>query len=183
MKTLLGAVSILTAIGLGQTALAANQGNPVNVEVWAQIDTTLEITVVSSTAYDFGTVPGSFDGVSSASFDIQNTGSGSTQTYSLSGTNTADWALGSSPGLDAFVLSAQFNSSAPALNSFGVAHVLTPTPVVSGPTLGGQFAGDQDGVSTVTSEKINMWVRLQAPTSSSSAGRQRVQINIDAAAL
>ncbi len=171
---------ILGMATMGGAAWAVSQGDPVDVEVWAQIDSTLQITIGSATSFDFATVPGGYVGTVPFAFTVTNTGGGPTQTYSLNVVEPAGWTIAGTPGLNVFAMDAQFNSVAPG--SWGVSHALSAGVTPSGASPGGQFAGDQDGVNTDRWETVNMWVRFQAPTSVSGAGlgRKRIQINIDA---
>lgn len=185
MKKLMTAMAAVAALGLGSKALAVSVGDPVDVEVLATIDNTLQITVTSATTYDFGTVSAGFAGVAASAFDLQNTGGGQTETYSLQVVNTSPWALAAAPGIDTYALAAQFASAAPALGTFGATHDLTTGSVAAGVSPGGQFASaSQDAVGTTLGETVNMWVRFDAPTSvTTGAGAiQHFRINVDASA-
>lgn len=180
MKKFVTALSVLGLMFAAGTALATVQGDPVDVEVWATVDSTLQITIGSATTFDFATVAGGYVGNVPFAFTVTNTGGGPTQTYSLQAVEPAGWTIGAGPGLNVFAMDAQFNSVAPG--GWTGMHALTNGYVAAGASPGGQFAGDQDGVNTDRWETVNMWVRFQAPTSVSGAGlgRKRVQINIDA---
>ena len=178
MKKLMTAAAVVGLVGLGHEALAVNNSNPVDVEVYAQINAGLQITVTTATSYDFGTVAGGSVAVSATTFDIQNTGSGLTETYQIKGNNSTsgNWTLAAAPGANAFSLDAQFNNpSAPG--SWTASHRLTTAYQQANGTI---FAGNQTGVSTVTGQVQSLWTRFSAPTSSTFSTRQRVQLDINA---
>jgi hypothetical protein len=176
MQRFWGMIVTAGLLGWGANAGATKVGNPVDLEVWAQMNGTLQISVVSATSYDFGAVTASSVNVSTTTFDIQNTGGGLTQTYQIKGNNSANWTLAAAPALNAFSLDVQFNGPA-APSTWTASHRLTTAYQSSDGTV---FAGNQTGLSVPTGAVRSLWTRLAAPTGSSSAARQRIQLDINA---
>jgi len=176
MKMLCNVLALAGLLGLPRSAHAVVSGNPVSMEVWAQINATLQISILSPTAYNFGTVAGSSVAVSTTTFDIQNTGSGLTETYQLSAANSPAWTLGAAPGANVFSLDAQFNGPAQPAGWTASQRLTTAYQTSDGVI----FAGNQTGAGTATGSVRNLWVRFSAPTSSSSAVPQRMQLNVNA---
>jgi hypothetical protein len=127
--------------------------------------------------YAFGTKATSSATVSTV-IDVLNDGDAA-ETYTLSCSNTAAWtAHATTPGANVFVLSAMFNSTAPAVGDFVDAnHALTTTPVASSVT---KFAGDEDGLAVPAAGTVHLWLKFEAPTSTSSYAQQTITLTLTA---
>jgi len=184
MKKLGIAVAMLAAVIVSSQAKAVMVGNPVDVEVFAQIDTTLQLTLTGATSFDFGTVNGNSTNVATAAFTVGNTGGGITETLQVKGTDSANWTcatLAQAAAPDRFALYGMFNTAIPTVVAMFIANNQIPAPAeaykTSSITL---FAGDQTGLSIANAATRNLWIGLHMPTTSTSNARQRVQININA---
>lgn len=177
MKKFLTAVALLGLIGLGSRANAVTVGNPVDAEVYAQINGTLQITL-TATSFDFGTVNAGTTSYSTSAVTVQNTGGGLAETYQVKGNNTTsgDWTLVNNYGVNQFGLDAQFNTTQPLAGSWNSNHTLTTGYQTS--AAGGKFAGNLDGFQTAQLETVNLWFRFRAPGSSTFTTRERIQIDI-----
>jgi len=184
MKKLGIAVAVLAAVFASSQARAAMVGNPVDVEVFAQIDTTLQLTLTGATSFDFGTVNGNSQNVATAAFTVGNTGGGITETLQLKGTDSANWTcatLAQSAAADRFSIYGEFNSAQPGLPAMFVPNNQIPAPAEAYKTSSvALFAGDQNGLSIANAATRSLWIGLHMPTSSTSNARQRIQININA---
>lgn len=129
--------------------------------------------------YAFGTRATSSATVSTV-IAIVNDGDAA-ETYSLSLTEPVAWTHhATTPGANVYVLSAQFNSTAPAVGDFVDAnHAVTTTPVASSVT---KFAGaDEDGLAVPAAGTVHLWLKFEAPTSTSSYAQQTITLIITAA--
>lgn len=172
------AIAVLAALVCGQKAMAVVQGNPVDVEVYAQIDTTLELTLTSATSYDFGTVSANLTVMSATTFDIRNTGGGITETLQLKGNNSSNWAIapqGSGRAADMFALYGTFNFPAVPGAFNDANHQIGSAYQASS---GVKYAGSETGLSVPNGESRRLWVTIDTPASSSSSARQRIQIDV-----
>ena len=182
MRKLSGILAVAGLLAVAGTARAVSVGNPVDVEVWAQINNTLQLTVVSATSYDFGTIGAGTQNVSATTFDIDNTGSGLTETLNLTAAVTGGWTLapqGSGPALDQVALYSQFNfPAAPTPAALFVANMQVDGTVQASSAV--KYAGNASGLSTTTGQRSHMWVGLAAPTSTTVSNRQNVKITVSA---
>lgn len=177
MRHVLKLAALAGLLTLGREAGAVNASNPVDVEVWAQMSGTLQITVISATSYDYGVVAGSSVTVSTTTFDIKNTGSGLTETYQIKGNNSTsgNWTIAAAPAANTFTLEADFSfPSAPA------AWTKLTTAYQSSDNVSVFNSASENGLSTTTNTVRHLWTRFSAPTSSGFGTKQRVQIDINA---
>jgi hypothetical protein len=155
-------------------AIAANPAT-INVTVTIQ-----NLSVSATGPIAFGTVTASSTTVSTDSSHVINDGN-VTETYSLSLTNPGGWtAVQVAPAAEQYCLSAQFNGSRPTGVSFTYAnHALSTTPTACSGT---KFAGDQTGLSVATSAARYLWLKFEAPTSTTVTTQQTVVVTITASA-
>ena len=171
------AIAALVALALLVPASQALAAPSDTISVTVTISATVSVAVTEG-SYDFGSLSVGATAISASSLTVTNDGSGIDETYSLSCSDTAGWAAGGSAGADAFVLSAQFNSTAPG--SFDAANdVLTTSPVAASGT---QFAGDETGAGVAYNAARNLWLEIQTPTSTAAAGQQTITLTVTAAA-
>jgi hypothetical protein len=169
-------VALLAAVTFG--AATAQAANPATITVTVTIQNISVST--SSGTYAFGTVASGSTTVSGDSIEVTNDGNVS-ETYSLDVTNPAGWtAVQAAPGADEYALHAQFNTTEPTAVSFTYAnHALSTTPTACSGT---KFAGNQDGESVAASGVINLWLKFEAPSSSTVFTQQSITLTITAAA-
>ncbi len=177
------ALAVVGLVLFGRNVGAVNPGNPVDVEVWAQMSNNLQITVTSSTTYDFGTFTSNQQKVMTTAFDVQNTGGGLTETYQLkaNASQPSGWTLFSAignPGANAFAIDALFNTAVPGAAAFNDA--TDRLGLGYGQADGTKFFGDQTGVSTANLQTEKLWLRFTAPSSAASSLAQRIQVDINA---
>jgi hypothetical protein len=166
----------LAALTLG--TVAAQAANPATITVTVTIQ---NISVSTSAGtYAFGTVASGSTTVSTDSIAVTNNGNVS-ETYSLSVTDPAGWtAVQAAPSTDQYALHAQFNTTVPTPASFTYAnHALSTTPTACSAT---KFAGNQDGLSVPASGVIALWLKFEAPSSSTIFTQQSITLTITAAA-
>jgi hypothetical protein len=150
--------------------------NPATIDVTVTIQ---NLSVSATGPIAFGTVVASSVTVSSDSSHVVNDGNVS-ETYSLKLTNPAGWAATSgSPGSETYRLSAQFNSSQPTSGSFGADHDLTTSDQTCSAAI---FAGDQTGLSVPVSGSRYLWLKFEAPTSTTVTTEQTIVVTVTAAA-
>jgi hypothetical protein len=175
MKKLL--VQLVFVLMIFMMAVPVHAANPANINVTVTIQ---NLSVAASGPIAFGTVSAGSVTVSSDSSLVTNDGN-ITETYSLNLTDPAGWtAVQAAPGVDEYALSAQFNSSQPTSGSFTYAdHALTTGSVASSGT---QFAGDQTGLSVTASGNRYLWLKFEAPSTSTVFTEQTIVVTITAAA-
>jgi len=167
------------ALGLlfALSAVPAQAANPATINVTVTIQ---NISVSAAGPIAFGTVASGSTTVGADSSEVTNDGN-VTETFSLDVTNPAGWtAVQAVPGVDEYVLSAQFNSTAPTAVSFNYTdHALT---TVSTAASASQFAGDQTGLSVPASGVRYLWLKFEAPSSTTVFTQQTIVVTITASA-
>ena len=173
-RMLVLSVSLLVLL-FGISAVEAANPATINVTVTIQ-----NLSVSASGPIAFGMVTSASSTVSSGSSNVVNDGN-TTETYSLNLTNPGGWpAVEAAPSAEQYCLSAQFNVASPTGGSFTYAnHALTTTPVVC---TGTEFAGDQTGVSVPVSGARNLWLKFEAPASTSVTTEQTIVVTATATA-
>ena len=170
---------LLLAVMLGlSVAGAAHAGNPATITVTVTIQ---NLSVSTSGAIAFGTVVSGSSSVSGSASTVTNDGN-VTETYSLSLTNPASWTADqAAPAVaEHYALLAEYNSSAPAANTFSYAnHALSTSSVASSGT---KFAGDETGLSVAVSGVRHLWFRFDAPTSTAVTTQQSITVTVTASA-
>ncbi|HEX9912226.1 MAG TPA: hypothetical protein VGB01_03155 [candidate division Zixibacteria bacterium] len=166
-------ILLLLSINLS-SALAANPAN-INATVTIQ-----NLSVNATGPIDFGIVVIGSATVSSAASTVTNDGN-VTETYSLSLTNPAGWtAVQSTPSDEQYCLSAMFNTSQPASGTFTYAdHALSVTSIACSAT---EFAGDQTGLSVPATQTRSLWLKFEAPSSTTVTTQQTIVVTITASA-
>lgn len=173
-KLAVGAMLAISGLVCTQTAEAAN---PATITVTVTIQ---NLSVSVSGPIAFGTVNAGTITVGSDSSEVTNDGN-ATETYSLDVSDPAGWAsVQAATGADEYALHAQFNATQPTAVSFTYAnHALTTTPVASGAS---KFAGDQTGLSVPASGVRYLWLKFEAPSSSTVFTQQSITVTVTAAA-
>jgi hypothetical protein len=163
--------------GLAFLMTAAQAANPANINVTVTIQ---NLSVSATGPIAFGTVTAGSATVSSDSSHVINDGN-VTETYSLNLTDPAGWtSVQAPPGADNYALSAQFNGSQPASAGFVYANHALST--VSEACTGSKFAGSQTGVSVAAGAARYLWLKFEAPTSTTVFTEQTIVVTITAAA-
>jgi hypothetical protein len=159
------------------TAPAVQAANPATINVTVTIQ---NLSVSASGPIAFGTVAAGSATVAGDSSHVVNDGN-IAETYSINLTDPAGWtAVQAVPGVDEYVLSAQFNSSQPLVGSFTYAdHALT---TVSTASSGTQFAGDQTGLTVAASAIRYLWLKFEAPSTSTVFTQQTIVVTVTASA-
>ena len=164
MKKVSKIAAAISAFGMAGAALAAN---PATFNVTANISGTFSVAVISGAPVAFGAVGANSTNVAGAAVVIQNDSAGFVEDYQLSASNSAGWTLAAANGPNTAVLSARFNTVAPA---FVANDILTNSATLAGASAAGNFAGNQDGQDVVPSENNNLWIQLLTPTTDSTGG-------------
>ncbi|MEZ4655551.1 MAG: hypothetical protein R3E12_18680 [Candidatus Eisenbacteria bacterium] len=151
--------------------------NPATITVTVTIQS---LSVSTTGPIAFGTVGAGSETVSGSASTVTNDGN-VTETFSLSLTDPAGWtAVQSAPGAEEYALLSMFNSTAPAANTFTyLDHALSTTPVASSGT---KFAGNETGLSVPATETRSLWLRFNAPTSTTVTTEQSITVTVTAAA-
>jgi hypothetical protein len=151
--------------------------NPANINVTVTIQ---NLSVTATGPIAFGTVVAGTANVSTDSSHVINDGN-VTETYSLSLANPAGWtAVQAAPASEQYCLSAQFNGSRPTSGSFNYTdHALSTTSTACSAT---KFAGGQTGLSVPVSGARYLWLKFEAPTSTSVTTEQTIVVTITASA-
>jgi hypothetical protein len=167
----------LLAVGSVVGASTAQAINPATISVTVTIQ---NLSVAATGPIAFGTVSSGSVTVSTDSSEVTNDGNIS-ETYSLDVSEPVGWtAVQAATGVDEFCLHAQFNSAQPTAVSFTYAnHALTTAPVAASGT---QFAGDQDGESVAASGVTYLWLKFEAPATSTLFTQQTITVTLTAAA-
>ena len=152
-----------TIVCAGQAFAAASA----TFNVTANLSGSFSVAVISGAPVAFGAVAASSNTTAGTAVVIQNDSVGFVEDYQLSAANSTNWTLGAAAGANTAVLSARFNTVAPA---FVANDILTTSPTLAGASAAGNFAGDQDGQDVNPAENNNLWIRLGAPTTDSSGG-------------
>jgi hypothetical protein len=158
-------------------AAPAWAANPATINVTVTIQ---NVSVSASGPIAFGTVASGSTTVSADSSEVTNDGN-ITETFSLDVTNPAGWtAVQAVPGVDEYVLSAQFNDNIPTAVSFNYTdHALTTVSTASSAS---QFAGNQTGLSVPASAVRYLWLKFEAPASTTVFTQQTIVVTITASA-
>ena len=174
MKTLFSSMCAMTAlVAILWVSPVQAVDYPINVTV-----TLSGVSVNVQGTYAFGTRATSSATVSTV-INVTNDGDAA-ETYSLSLTEPVAWTHhATTPGANVYVLSAQFNSTAPAVGDFVDAnHAVTDTPAASSVT---KFAGaDETGLAVAASGVRHLWLKFEAPTSTSSYAQQTITLTLTA---
>ena len=168
---------VLPVIVLLMAATPGLATNPATITVTVTIQ---NLSVSASGPIAFGTVAAASVTVSSGASTVTNDGNVA-ETYSLNLTNPGGWtAVQAVPGAEQYALSAQFNSTAPVAGSFTYTdHALTTSSVACSAT---KFAGDQTGVSVAASATRSLWLKFEAPSSTTVTTQQSITVTVTAAA-
>ena len=145
------------------------------------MNSTLSIAVTSATFYDFGPVNSGSTAVQATPFAIQNNGGGLTETLSLSAANSANWTLKSTagaPGANQFALDALFSTAIPLVGDY--VDTTDRLSLVSTAADGTKFANTQTGVSIAFNASVNLYTKLNAPSTSASSAPQKIVVTITA---
>ena len=174
MQGILCCVTIFMTLLLVPGAHAANPAN-INVTVTIQ-----SLSVSASGPIAFGTVTAGSATVASDSSHVVNDGNVA-ETFSISLTNPGGWtAVQATPGAEEYVLSVMFNSDEPLVGDYAYAdHALSTSSVASSGT---KFDGDQTGLSVAASATRYLWLKFEAPSSTSVTTEQTIVVTVTAAA-
>ena len=158
-------------------ASVVHAANPATINVTVTIQ---NLSVSATGPIAFGTVVASSATVSTDSSHVVNDGN-VTETYWLMLTDPGGWtAVQAAPAAEQYCLSAQFNGSRPTSGSFTYTdHALSTTSTVCSAT---KFAGGQTGLSVPVSGARYLWLKFEAPTSTSVTTEQIIVVTITASA-
>ncbi len=158
-------------------ASAVQAANPATVSVTVTIQ---NLSVSATGPIAFGIVAASSVTVSTDSSHVVNDGN-VTETYSLDLTNPGGWtAVQAAPADEEYCLSVQFNATQPTAVSFTYAdHALSTTSTACSAS---KFAGDQTGLSVAASAVRYLWLKFEAPTSTSISTEQTIVVTLTASA-
>jgi len=173
-KKLLALVVLgLGIMGLGKSASAANFAS---ASVNVTLSGTLSMSIVGSTFTILSSVAPGGSVIAVSSITVMNDSTGIVETFTLRSFDSTPWTLVNTPGFNQFALQALFNSVAPAAASFVVGEdSLTTAEKVSTASV---FAGNQSGAAVPPGQSRGLWVRFQAPTSTTSFGSRDLTISI-----
>lgn len=186
MKKLKIAVAIAALAALSGSAMAyVGPADPVDIDVYATMDQTLQITITGATVYDLGNFTSNQQKVTTGAYAIQNTGAGMTQTYRLAVKAVyGGWALREAAGMpvaDQVAVDALFNTVAPAVGDFTEAtdrlQLISTLYNVASVT---NMAGDITGAGSALNNTRNLWLRVTAPSTSSTTNKNQVVVEVDA---
>jgi hypothetical protein len=185
VKKLKIAVAIAALVALGGSAMAyVAPADPVEIDVYATMDQTLQITITGATVYDLGNFTSNQQKVTTGAYVIKNTGAGMTQSYRLTVNNVyGGWSLQSGvgmPGADLVAVDAVFNTAAPLIADFAdTTDRLSMTPGYKVAT-GTDMAGTQTGINSPLNDSRNLWLRVTAPLTSSTTNKNQIVVEVDA---
>jgi hypothetical protein len=163
----------LGLVGFGKSASAANFAS---ASVNVTLSGTLSMSIVGSTFTILSSVAPGGSAVAVSSITVLNDSAGIVETFTLKSFDSTPWTLAQAPGFNQFALQAIFNSVAPAAVAFVVGEdSLTTTEKVSTAAV---FAGNQSGAAVPPGQSRGLWVRFQAPTSTTSFGSRDLTISI-----
>jgi hypothetical protein len=167
----------LSLILLAFAISTAEAANPATITVTVTIQ---NLSVSTTGPVAFGTVVASSATVATDSSRVINSGNVA-ETYSLNLTDPSGWtAVQAAPGSEQYALSARLNSTRPVVGDFTYAnHALRTTPDACTVT---KFAGDQTGVSVAAGAARNLWLKFEAPVSTSVTTEQTIVVTVTAAA-
>jgi hypothetical protein len=173
IKSIVMIVALLIVMILVVPAQAAN---PATIDVTVTIQ---NLSVSASGPIAFGNVTAASVTVSTDSSHVTNDGN-IAETYSLNLTNPGGWtAVQASPGVDEYCLSAQFNASQPLAGSFSYAnHALSTGSTACSGT---KFAGDQTGLAVAATAARYLWLKFEAPSTSTVFTQQTIVVTVTAA--
>lgn len=162
-----GVISLMMLVST--SAFAANTAAfNVTISIAASADIT-----VQGGPIDFGVQGAGSSAVASSAIIIKNSGSGSSQTYSLNLINPLGWtAVSSVPGFDQYRLSAAFDSDGAGI-TWGDNCVLTTASVPASAT---RFSGDQSGSAVAYNAERKLWLSIDAPSGTSSPSQKTIQV-------
>ena len=167
---------ILCCFGLLLLPMVVNAANPATINVTVTIQ---NLSVSATGPLAFGTVLASSETVLSSSSTVTNDGN-VTETYAIKLTNPGGWtATSAAPGAETYRLSAQFNVAEPNAVSFDADHDLTTSDQTCSADI---FAGDQTGLSIAASATRTLWLKFEAPTSTTVTTEQTIVVTITASA-
>jgi len=176
MKKYLGVMICVAAFMIFVSA-SAFAGNPESFNVTVSISTAASITVTGGPV-SFGTMSTGSSLVSSSPVTVKNTGSGSSQTYSLSLSNPAGWsAVTTTPGFNEYRLSGAFDADG-TLTWDLANHALTTSSVASSAA---KFAGDETGIGVPYNADRHLYLKMETPSGTSSPSQKTIQVTITAA--
>lgn len=168
-----GAFCVLALVFWSSVVLAAN---PATIDVTVTIQ---NLSVSATGPIAFGTVVASSETVSGSASTVTNDGN-VTETYAVKLTNPGGWtATSAAPGSETYRLSAQFNSAQPTAVSFAADHDLTTSDQTCSGTI---LAGDETGLSVAASATRSLWLKFEAPTSTTVTTEQTITVTITASA-
>ncbi|MFH1685993.1 MAG: hypothetical protein ABIE70_00550 [bacterium] len=167
---------LLCGLVITLTAVEVLAANPATISVTVTIQS-LSVTATGPLA--FGTVLASSETVSTDSSHVVNAGNVA-ETYAIKLTNPGGWtATSGAPGSETYRLSAQFNATKPTAVSFDADTYLTTSDQTSSATI---FAGDQTGLAVAASAARYLWIKFEAPTSTTVTTEQDITVTITASA-
>ncbi len=160
---------------------AAWAANPVDATITVTPDASLSLTINPST-YDFKTISVNTSTNSATAVTLKNTGQVSVA-VSKAITNQSTppaWTAGSSAGYDTYVLYCATGAVRPSLNDF------TPTTVFGAQSASTPLTGSM-GISPVlpptgVGQSVDLWFRLDMPTSVSSQTSRSITVEFTATA-
>lgn len=172
-----GITSLLATCTVLAAAPSIEAANPATINVTVTVQS---LSVSASGPIAFGTVTAGSSTVASDSSHVVNDGNVA-ETYSINLTDPGGWsAVQAVPGAEEYVLSVMFNATQPAVGDFTYAdHALT---TISTASSGTRFAGDQTGLSVPASGIRYLWLKFEAPSSTTVTAQQTIVITVTAAA-
>lgn len=163
----------LGLVGFGKSASAANFAS---ASVKVTLTGTLSMSIVGSTFTTLSAVAPGGSAIATSSITVLNDSAGIVETFTLKSFDSTPWTLVNTPGFNQFAMQAVFNTVAPAEATFVVGDdSLTTADKVSTATV---FAGNQSGAAVPPGQARGLWVRFQAPTSTTSFGSRELTISI-----
>ena len=175
-------ILVLMVIGLFGFAVAniADAASTANITVTVTCRV-LGVTV-SPTTWNIGLVETNSINLSTA-FTVTNTGNAQ-QDFQLNAANSVGWTIGATPGSEVFRMSAIFKDVAPVESNFIANDDLTTSAVTATAAI---FCIDADaagvkGYDVVAAATRNLWLRFQAPTSTTATAEQSITVTITAIA-
>lgn len=171
--TVIGAIALMMLIPADAFA-----GNSASFDVRVSVAAAADVTIVSGTPADFGTMGFGASKASGTAVVIKNTGSGSNQTYSINLTNPSGWtAIATAPGADQYRLSAAFDADGSDITWDPAKHALS---TASAAASAAKFAGDQTGAGVQYNTTRNLYFQMETPTVTTSPGTKAIAITITA---
>ncbi|MFH1319444.1 MAG: CARDB domain-containing protein [Bacteroidota bacterium] len=136
---------------------------------------------ILTTYYHFGSLEKSSVVVSGTSLIVKNAGN-VYETYSLLGSSSTRWDIGTESGVDQFVLSAGFHGVQPSTDSFKDEDKLKRSPdvpVVCSETVF-SIDGTQRGNQVDVDAERNLWLMIKMPSATTTLNKQEMTITITA---